>query len=393
MASRLPPAVPSAGARLASLLLERRPSAEAQSGHGVEEDSCEEDSCEEDSSEEDGDSSSSSSSVALPPSPRSSPLSLLSRLLSLSLIFSPPLLALPPSLLFPPLKSKLLYPLLSSSLSRAGPAFIKWGQWASTRADMFEDRLCRELADLHANAPKHEWRHTLREVEEALGCEAAGGGEPSKCFREVFAKFDEQPVASGSIAQVHLASLAPGEPGAPPRRVAVKVRHPGVGALLERDFRLMRSLAWLADRATGGWLDIGASVEQFSHTMAAQARLDVEGRHLDLLGHNFRAWGAVRFPRVVFRSEAVIIETFEEGELISDVMALSKHSAASVEMTPALARFIVTTGESLYLKMLLVDNLMHADLHPGNIILDVSRPGRPTLSLVDAGMVAVLTGE
>jgi len=124
-----------------------------------------------------------------------------------------------------------------------------------------------------------------------------------------------------------------------------------------------------------------------------QARLDVEGHHLDLLNWHFRSWPTVNFPRTIFSSQAIVIETFEEGELISDLMALSSLSRtrkSNTTITPKLAQFIVTTGESLYLKMLLVDNLMHADLHPGNILLDASRPNNPMLSLVDAGMVAEL---
>ena len=147
-------------------------------------------------------------------------------------------------------------------------------------------------------------------------------------------------------------------------------------------------------------LQVRASIDQFSHTMAEQARLDVEGYHLDLLNYNFRSWSAVKFPRTIFTTQSIIIETFEDGELISDLMALSsgsvqrKNGVKPTEITPQLAEFIVTTGETLYLKMLLVDNLMHADLHPGNILLDTTTdPEHPMLSLVDAGMVAQLDEE
>ena len=169
-------------------------------------------------------------------------------------------------------------------------------------------------------------------------------------------------------------------------QVALKVRHPNVSRLIDMDFRLMAMVANIADKFPSlSWLRIKDSVEQFSHTMAAQAHLNVEAHHLEVLNHNFRKWQTVQFPRPIFACSSVIIETFERGEICSNIidkydsLALTKSTGSGVgsgkesghELMPIpLSKFIVTTGLSLYLKMLLVDNLMHADLHPGNILLD-----------------------
>jgi len=83
-----------------------------------------------------------------------------------------------------------------------------------------------------------------------------------------------------------------------------------------------------------------------------------------------RGWNSVRFPRTIFSSESVIVETFEPGESISDVLSLFKDGEAQTLVSEDLAAFIVTTGTGIYLKMLLLDNLMHADLHPGNIMIN-----------------------
>ena len=87
----------------------------------------------------------------------------------------------------------------------------------------------------------------------------------------------------------------------------------------------------------------------------------------------------------------MLLETFEPGELVS-TYTIDKIVGGSggATLPPSVARFVVTRGEDLYLKMLLVDNLMHADLHPGNILLHAPCGAAPTLVLIDAGMVARL---
>ena len=267
------------------------------------------------------------------------------------------------------------YDMLGSCLARSGPAFIKWGQWASTRSDMFPDRFCVALSQLHADAPAHSWKITKDTVEEALCI-------PKNSIHDIFDSFDQEPVASGSIAQIHRATIKPSlcqrdsdgeQKGA---LVAIKVRHPNVKILIDMDFRLMSILATAIDFFPAlRWLRIKSSIEQFSHTMAAQAHLNVEAHHLEVLNYNFRNWDNVDFPRPIFACPQVIIETFEEGKICSTVIDQYDRLASEISLTAGdvmpvpLAKFIVTTGLALYLKMLIIDNMMHADLHPGNIMI------------------------
>eukprot|EP00980_Cylindrotheca_fusiformis_P014604 scaffold3956_cov99-Cylindrotheca_fusiformis.AAC.1 len=292
------------------------------------------------------------------------------------------------------------YKWLGRCLASSGAAFIKWGQWAATRSDMFEDAFCEALSTLHTAAPSHSWNFTQCQVEASLDI-------PQGSLSEVFDSFDPEPIASGSIAQVHRAKLCNGAV------VAAKVRHPKVARLIEMDFRLMGILGAACDRVPFlKWLGVKDSISQFSHTMAAQAHLNVEAHHLEVLNHNFNSWNSVQFPRPFFASSALILETFQNGRVCTDVLdefdKAAEEADISVqgfELIPLnMAKFLVTTGVSLYLKMLLVDNIMHADLHPGNIMIERVDSGKDevpadlseakfSISLVDAGMVAQLSEQ
>ena len=289
------------------------------------------------------------------------------------------------------------YNMLARSLASSGAAFIKWGQWAATRSDMFPTQLCDALSTLHSAAPSHSWNFTQTQVESSLDI-------PKGSLFEVFESFDPEPLASGSIAQVHKARLRNGEV------VAAKVRHPKVARLIDMDFRLMAMLSTVFDWIPAfKWFHVKDSLSQFSHTMAAQAHLNVEAHNLEVLNHNFRSTAHVGFPRPIFASSCLILETFEKGSIVTDVLEHFENKAQEMEnalqgfeLIPMnLAHFLVSTGVSMYLKMLLVDNIMHADLHPGNIMIDIVNSAEAEdlssakfkVTLVDAGMVAQLTDE
>mmetsp|Transcript_40063 Transcript_40063/g.129707 ORF Transcript_40063/g.129707 Transcript_40063/m.129707 type:complete len:423 (-) Transcript_40063:70-1338(-) len=265
--------------------------------------------------------------------------------------------------------------LVAPALLPSAPLFSR----ASCRPDVFPTPLCAALASLHSQAPRHGWRHTEREVREALGAPVD----------QLFEDFERQPIASGSIAQIHRAICRN-------QTVAVKVRHPAVVRRIVTDFTLMRAASdWLA--RLFGVSGLKASVTQFSGTMVAQTRLDIEAEHLRRFGWNFAAWRDVRFPRVIAASEAVLVESFEAGELVSTyttdlTLGVSSAGGGADPLSREEAHFVVSRGEDLYLKMLLLDNLMHADLHPGNILLRRARRySRNSLALLDVGMVARLT--
>ena len=255
------------------------------------------------------------------------------------------------------------FSLLRFGISQGGAAFIKWAQWASTRPDIFPEELCNILASLQSGAPAHSLSFTKQQIQKELGA-------PTE---KIFEYFSSRPIASGSIAQVYKARLNGQD-------VAVKVRHPNVEEQIGIDFIIMKSVAGMIDMIPGlEWLKLSETMSQFSSTIASQTKLDVEGRHLFLFNHYFRRWKGITFPKPIVLTESILIETFEYGESVAkyvENLSSTKKNDGDVNESikrSDLAHFIVTTGEDTYLKMLLQDNLMHADLHPGNIL--IQHPG------------------
>lgn len=274
------------------------------------------------------------------------------------------------------------------TLEKAGPAFIKWGQWAATRPDLFPRDLCSELARLHSNAPAHSFSVTKKTVERAFG----------RKLPEIFENFDQEPVASGSVAQVHQATLKYRYPGQPikPVVVAVKVRHPGVGEAIRRDFMIINFVAKISIFIPNlKWLRLDESIQQFAVFMMSQVDLSREAAHLNRFIYNFRKWKDVSFPRPLYPlvHPSVLVETYEQGESVL-------HYVEGLKGNDQIKSALAHIGTHTLLKMLLVDNFVHADMHPGNILVRVahSKPqhkrifrSKPHVILLDVGMTAELS--
>ncbi|KAG9140373.1 hypothetical protein Leryth_019617 [Lithospermum erythrorhizon] len=313
---------------------------------------------------------------------------LLVRALYLTILFSPSIAMAPFADSYGPEFRKRWLHLVHRTLEQAGPAFIKWGQWAATRPDLFPRDLCSELSKLHAKAPEHNFAFTKETIETAFG----------RSISEIFDDFEEKPVASGSIAQVHRATLRYRYHGRPnkPMQVAVKVRHPGVGDSIRRDFEIINVFAKISNFIpTLKWLRLDESIQQFAVFMMSQVDLAREAANLSRFIYNFRGFKDVSFPKPVYPlvHPTVLVETFEPGESVS-------HYIDELEGNERLKSKLAHIGTDALLKMILVDNLIHADMHPGNILVRVSQKksslrtlfkSKPHLIFIDVGMTAELS--
>ncbi|KAJ4807729.1 Protein kinase superfamily protein [Rhynchospora pubera] len=305
-------------------------------------------------------------------------LILLIRSMYLALLFTPSIVMAPLADRFDGHFRQTWLHVVRRTLEKAGPAFIKWGQWAATRPDLFPADLCSELSKLHTKAPAHSFAYTKRSVEKSFG----------RKISDIFEEFEEEPVASGSVAQVHRARLK----NSKHMTVAVKVRHPGVGEAIRRDFNIINAVAKISNCIpTLRWLRLDESVQQFAVFMMSQVDLAREAAHLSRFIYNFRRWKDVSFPRPVYPlvHPAVLVETYEHGESVS-------HYVDELEGHDRLKSALAHIGTHALLKMLLVDNFVHADMHPGNILVRVVRPkntkkSKPHVVFLDVGMTAELS--
>ncbi|KAH9310674.1 hypothetical protein KI387_025709 [Taxus chinensis] len=314
------------------------------------------------------------------------------RALYLLTLFSPAIILAPFADIFGGRYRQLWLQLVHRTLEKGGAAFIKWGQWAATRPDLFPRDLCNELAKLHTQAPAHKFAYTRQTIEKAFG----------RKIDEIFEDFEEEPVASGSIAQVHRASLKFRYPGqkVKPMMVAVKVRHPGVSEVIRRDFVIINWVAKVSTMVPAlKWLRLDESVQQFAVFMLSQVDLAREAAHLSRFLYNFRRWKDVSFPKPLYPlvHPAVLVETYEQGESVARYVD-------QPEGKGRINKSLAHIGTHTLLKMLLVDNFIHADMHPGNILVRVGQDNpsnkrkrffrsRPHVVFLDVGMTAELSNN
>ncbi|KAK7252213.1 hypothetical protein RIF29_36011 [Crotalaria pallida] len=314
---------------------------------------------------------------------------LLMRAIYLAILFSPSIVMAPFADYFGKDFRRMWLCVVHRTLEKAGSAFIKWGQWAATRPDLFPQDLCTKLAELHSKAPEHSFSYTKKMIERAFG----------RKISEIFENFEELPVASGSIAQVHRATLKYRYPGkkTKPLVVAVKVRHPGVGESIRRDFAIISLVAKSSKFIPAlNWLRLDESVQQFAVFMLSQVDLAREAAHLSRFIYNFRQWSDVSFPKPVYPlvHPAVLVETYENGESVSCYVD-------GLQGNERIKSAVAHIGTHALLKMLLVDNFIHADMHPGNILVRVPQrkphkrlfKSKPHVIFLDVGMTAELSGS
>jgi ubiquinone biosynthesis protein len=229
-----------------------------------------------------------------------------------------------------------------------GPTFIKFGQALSLRADVLSPEVVAELARLQDEVPPLDPGQAEAAVEAELGVP----------LEQVFRRFDPVPLAAASIAQVHRATLVGGE------EVAVKVRRPGIAAVIESDLAILAQIARLAERYLADAELYGPSNLVVQGARAIRRELDLarEGRTIDRFRQNFAGDPTVRFPRVHWActTSGVLTLEYMPGIKISEV--LSAGPAFDVPL-------IVRRGADAVLKQVLLHGLFHADPHPANVFV------------------------
>ncbi|XP_063990878.1 uncharacterized aarF domain-containing protein kinase 2-like isoform X2 [Diachasmimorpha longicaudata] len=281
-----------------------------------------------------------------------------------------------------------------------GSTFIKLGQWASTRRDLFSEDFCDTLAHLQRKSSNHSWMYT-----EFL-MSATFGPQWEKLFRRI----DREPIGSGCCAQVHKAWVDQNKlklykanddfhtpvylhvlehlrigfildfisSGYSRRRVisekskdnelmpvVVKVMHPGVENYIVTDLFMIEFLSILTSLLVPSlrWLDLPGCVREFSIMMLNQLDMKIEARNLHRFLSNFSRTHTVIFPTPLknLTTRKILVESYHEGNHISEYFKLSDHDD--------LKKQVFNIVIPLVIKMVFKDNFFHCDLHPGNILV------------------------
>jgi ubiquinone biosynthesis protein len=259
---------------------------------------------------------------------------------------------------------------LRLALEELGPIFVKFGQAVSTRRDLLPTDIADELARLQDRVPPFPGPVARQLIESAYG----------RPVSQVFASFDETPLAAASIAQVHAATLPGGQ------EVVVKVLRPGMHAVIERDLEVLHALAQLAQRywPEGRRLRPREIVDEYEKTILDELDLMREAANASQLKRNFAGSGLLYVPEVYWdycRTDVMVMERIH-GVPINDLGALK---AAGTNI-PRLAE----NGVRIFFTQVFRHNFFHADMHPGNIFVLVDDPQHPRYAAVDFGIVGSL---
>lgn len=248
------------------------------------------------------------------------------------------------------------------AITELGPTFIKLGQILSTRPDLVGVEVAAELSKLQADAPADGFEQVRQTIEAEMG-------QP---LDEIFAEFDEMPLASASIGQVHRARLLAGD------HVVVKVQHAGIEHKIRKDLDILAALAELAEMIPEfkNYRPRETTAE-FQRTLLRELDFGREERNMQEFAANFADDPRVHIPRTYPELTTGRVLTMEEleGVKLSQGDELRARGADLTEMS--------RRGAELYMEMIFTHGFYHADPHPGNIlILDGA-----VIGLLDYGMV------
>ena len=258
---------------------------------------------------------------------------------------------------------------LRLALESLGPIFIKFGQMLSTRKDLLPNDIAIELSKLQDKVPPFEFKKVKQTIENAY----------SKKISSVFKEFNEKPVASASVAQVHFAILHNGE------KVAVKILRPNIESEVKKDIKLLHLIANILYKiwSDGKRLKPDEVVSEFERHTQSELNLLLEAGHCSHLGENFKDKKLLVVPSVFwdYCHEKVMVMERMDGIPISNIDAIKKNKINLSELAK--------NGVEIFFTQVFRDGFFHADMHPGNI--QVAKSGK--YIAMDFGIMGTLNDQ
>ena len=249
--------------------------------------------------------------------------------------------------------------------------FIKVGQLISIMTNFLPEEFRSQLEGLQDQVPPRPFDDIRESLQASLG----------KAPEEMFASFDQTPVSSASIGQVHIARLHTGE------KVAVKVQYPDIEEIVRIDLRTMRRILQLVEMFIGRH-GLDMVYKEVKHMVMRELDFRAEGTALETIARNFAGDPSVNFPRVYwdYSSDKVLVTQYIDGFKVTDT---SRCRDTGVDRARLAERIV-----EAYCKQIFVDGIYHADPHPGNILITPDPDGgEPDIHFLDFGAVAQLSDK
>ncbi|MEW5513137.1 ubiquinone biosynthesis regulatory protein kinase UbiB [Pseudomonas asiatica] len=262
---------------------------------------------------------------------------------------------------------------LRLALQDLGPIFIKFGQLLSTRRDLLPNDIADELMLLQDRVPPFDPKQAVALIEAQLGAPVT----------QLFSRFDVEPLASASVAQVHAARLKSGE------EVVVKVVRPGLKPVIAQDLAWLFLIAKAAECASADArrLHPVEIVGDYEKTIYDELDLLREAANASQLRRNFEGSELMYVPQVYWdlcRPKVLVMERIY-GVPVTDMATLADQRTDM--------KLLAERGVEVFFTQVFRDSFFHADMHPGNIFVSTVKPWSPQYIAIDCGIVGSLTAE
>ncbi|MDG2078045.1 MAG: 2-polyprenylphenol 6-hydroxylase [Pseudomonadales bacterium] len=265
---------------------------------------------------------------------------------------------------------------LRLALQDLGPIYIKFGQLLSTRRDMLPEDIADELALLQDRVKPFDGPLAQKIIEEQLG-------QPVDA---IFSNFDVEPLASASVAQVHTAQLI-----IDGSDVVIKVIRPDILPIIERDITLLFFLARTLERysSEARRLHLVDIINDYQTVILGELDLKQEAANASQLRHNFESDAdlnkLLRVPKVYWDhiTETILVMERMYGIPVSEIEQLKSHNTNF--------QVLAERGVEIFFTQVFEHNFFHADMHPGNILVDVSDPEQPKYIALDCAIMGSMS--
>ncbi|MFM6958126.1 MAG: ABC1 kinase family protein [Acinetobacter sp.] len=258
---------------------------------------------------------------------------------------------------------------LKEALEDMGPLAIKLGQLLSTRRDLIPPEVLSQLVLLQDRVKPYDTQLAKQRIQESLKADVS----------TLFSRFDEQPLAAASIAQVHTAALHDG------REVVVKVTRPDIRNQILQDFEILAWLGdWLENRLEAARaLHLSEIIQDYRQIILNELDLSLEADNTRRMRHYFTGSNMMYVPEVYMDSKDVMVAERITGVPISDIATFDRLGMDRADLAEK--------GLTIFFTQVFRDNFFHADMHPGNVFVETINPSNPRFIALDCAIMGELS--